>query len=147
MLFDNSKNIYPLSFTQDEEEYARKYNVAVADDDEKTYDGQFKAEVYPFSGSTDFGDVSWVVPSIGFDGCTYAADTVAHSWAWTAQGKSSGAHKGMHAAAKLMSGIAIDLLNDNSLVEAARSEFDKRMEGRHYESLRPTDMLAINFYK
>lgn len=147
VLFDNSKNIYPLSFTQDEEEYARKYNVAVADDDEKTYDGQFKAEVYPFSGSTDFGDVSWVVPSIGFDGCTYAADTVAHSWAWTAQGKSSGAHKGMHAAAKLMSGIAIDLLNDNSLVEAARSEFDKRMEGRHYESLRPTDMPPINFYK
>lgn len=147
VLIDNSEDIYPIDFTEEEREYARKYNIAVADDALKTYSAEFDKTVSPFSGSTDFGDVSWVVPSIGFDGCTYAADTVAHSWAWTAQGKSSGAHKGMHAAAKLMSGVAIDLIEDASLVEAAKKEFDTRMEGRHYESLRPTDMPPANMYK
>lgn len=147
VLLSNSKDLYPIPFTKEEEEYARKYNIAVSANSEKTYNNQFEDRIAPFSGSTDFGDVSWVVPSVGFDGCTYAADTVAHSWAWTAQGKSAGAHKGMHTAAKLMSGVAVDLINDSSLVETAKKEFNDRMSGRQYQSLRPTDTPPVNFYK
>ncbi len=41
-------------------------------------------------GSTDVGDVSWVVPTVQARGATYAIGTPGHSWQLTAQGKTSG---------------------------------------------------------
>ncbi len=41
-------------------------------------------------GSTDVGDVSWVVPTGKVDINCYAAGTALHSWQAVAQGKSPG---------------------------------------------------------
>src|SRR6202048_4716977 len=49
----------------------------------------------PMVGSTDVGDVSWVVPTVQAHGATYAIGTPGHSWHLTAQGKTPAAHKGM----------------------------------------------------
>eukprot|EP01037_Dinobryon_pediforme_P006002 gene6002-6074_t len=49
----------------------------------------------PMIGSTDVGDVSWVVPTVQAHAATYAIGTPGHSWQLTAQGKSPLAHKGM----------------------------------------------------
>src|SRR6202048_993965 len=49
----------------------------------------------PKVGSTDVGDVSWVVPTVQAHGATYAIGTPGHSWQLTAQGKTPAAHKGM----------------------------------------------------
>jgi aminobenzoyl-glutamate utilization protein B len=57
-------------------------------------------------GSTDVGDVSWVVPTVQARGATYAIGTPGHSWQLTAQGKSPLAHKGMVHVAKIMAGVA-----------------------------------------
>ena len=45
-------------------------------------------------GSTDVGDVSWVVPTVQARGATHAIGTPLHSWQATAQGKLPHAHKG-----------------------------------------------------
>src|SRR6185437_395634 len=60
----------------------------------------------PMIGSTDVGDVSWVVPTVQARCATVAIGTPGHSWQITAQGKSGQAKKGMVNAAKVMAGLA-----------------------------------------
>src|SRR5689334_6461166 len=64
----------------------------------------------PMIGSTDVGDVSWVVPTVQARCATVAIGTPGHSWQITAQGKSGQAKKGMVNAAKVMAGVAVDAL-------------------------------------
>ena len=45
-------------------------------------------------GSTDVGDVSWVVPTVQARGATCAIGTPFHTWQLTGQGKAPYAHKG-----------------------------------------------------
>ncbi len=40
-------------------------------------------------GSTDVGDVSWVVPTVQARGATYAIGTPGHSWQLTAAGQAA----------------------------------------------------------
>jgi len=61
-------------------------------------------------GSTDVGDVSWVVPTVQARVATCAVGTPFHTWQAVAQGKSPAAHKGMVHAAKVMASTASTLL-------------------------------------
>jgi aminobenzoyl-glutamate utilization protein B len=83
-------------------------------------------------GSTDVGDVSWVVPTVQARGATYAIGTPGHSWQLTAQGKSPLAHKGMVHVAKVMAGVAVDALRDPSLIQAAKADLAARTEAHPY---------------
>ena len=77
-------------------------------------------------GSTDVGDVSWVVPTAGLGAATWVPGTAAHSWQAVAAGGTSIGHKGMIVAAKTLALSAIDLMSDEKLIEAARQEFERR---------------------
>ena len=83
-------------------------------------------------GSTDVGDVSWVVPTVQARGATYAIGTPGHSWQLTAQGKSPLAHKGMVHVAKVMAGVAVDALRDPGLIKAAQADLAARTEVHPY---------------
>ena len=61
----------------------------------------------PMVGSTDVGDVSWMVPTVQAHCPTYAIGTPGHSWQLTAQGKTPAAKKGMVHAAKVMAATAV----------------------------------------
>ena len=63
-------------------------------------------------GSTDVGDVSWVVPTVQARVATCAIGTPFHTWQTVAQGKAPAAHKGMVHAAKIMASTACALIND-----------------------------------
>lgn len=86
-----------------------------------------------FIGSTDVGNVSWVVPTVQMRGATHAIGTPDHSWQIVAQGKTPVAHKGMEHAAKVMASTAVRLLRDPSLIEDAKGDFSRRMKGIPYE--------------
>ena len=73
-------------------------------------------------GSTDVGDVSWVVPTVQARGATYAIGTPGHSWQLTAQGILPAAHKGMVHVAKVMAGGGRRCI--------ARSNADRARQGR-----------------
>lgn len=77
-------------------------------------------------GSTDVGDVSWSVPTIGFRTATWVAGTPAHSWQAVAAGGMSIGFKGMENASKVLALTAIDLFTQPSLISAARVEFEQR---------------------
>src|SRR5205085_4913039 len=70
-------------------------------------------------GSTDVGDVSWVVPTAGFTTACWVPGTPAHSWQATACGGTSIARKGMQLAAKVLAASAWDLYHDPKRIEAA----------------------------
>jgi aminobenzoyl-glutamate utilization protein B len=93
-------------------------------------------------GSTDVGDVSWVVPTVQCGGAVAALGTPAHSWQLVAQGKMAAAHKGMIHAAKIMGATAASLLADDSLLAKARDEFDARIAQRPYDCPIPDGVVA-----
>lgn len=77
-------------------------------------------------GSTDVGDVSWTVPTVGVRTATWVPGTPGHSWQAVACGGTSIALKGMNVAAKTLAGTAIDLFTNPDLIAKAKAEFEKR---------------------
>lgn len=86
------------------------------------------------SGSSDSGDVSWLMPMNLFLTATWPLGVPAHSWQATSSSGSSMGLKGMMYAAEVFTGMMYDLLNDQKLVEEAKAEFNKRTENRKYVS-------------
>jgi len=76
-------------------------------------------------GSTDVGDVSWNVPTVGLSTATWVPGTPAHSWQAVACGGTDIGVKGMMAAAKAIALTGIDILRNPSLVEKAKAEFQQ----------------------
>lgn len=100
-----------------------------------------EAEGVPMLGSTDLGDVSWVVPMAQAGGPTYAIGTPGHSWQVTAQGKAPAAHKAMTHVAKVLAGAAVDLIEDPALIAEAKADHAARTEKTVYRSPLPADLL------
>ena len=77
-------------------------------------------------GSTDVGDVSWAVPTIGIRTATWVPGTPAHSWQAVAAGGTTIGLKGMHVASRTLALIAIDLFTQPATIAEAKTEFDRR---------------------
>lgn len=86
------------------------------------------------AGSVDSGDVSYMVPFAQITAATWPVGTAAHTWIATAASGSGIGLNAMIFAAKTMAGTVYDLLADNTIVDAAKKEFDKRMSGFKYIS-------------
>jgi aminobenzoyl-glutamate utilization protein B len=93
------------------------------------------------AGSTDVGDVSWIVPTVQMWGACFAVGTPGHSWQLVAQGMSPAAHKGMVHAAKVMAATALDLIRDPSLVQRAQAELKERAGDGGYRCPIPDDVV------
>jgi aminobenzoyl-glutamate utilization protein B len=86
--------------------------------------------------STDVGDVSWVVPTVGLAAATWVPGTAAHSWQAVAAGGTSIGTKGMLVAAKTMALMAVDLFSNPALIEEGWKELrSRRGENFRYEAL------------
>ena len=83
-------------------------------------------------GSTDVGDVSWVVPTVQARIATCAVGTPFHTWQTVAQGKAPAAHKGMVHAAKIMASTAIALIKDPSKLKEAKNTYDEQVSKNPY---------------
>jgi len=94
----------------------------------------------PMIGSTDVGDVSWVVPTVQARGATHAIGTPLHSWQATAQGKLPHAHKGMVHVAKVMAGTAVAALLKPEIIAAAKADHAARAGGAYVSPL-PADAV------
>ena len=104
-MHDNLMRLGPPSFDDADREFAAKIQGTLSDED---IESAFRRAGMPVKknaplcdaiipleargakmvGSTDVGDVSWVVPTVQARGATYAIGTPGHSWQLTAQGKS-----------------------------------------------------------
>ena len=157
VMHDNFQRLGPPDFDEADRALARRYQDTLTDEDIRSAFRAHGLDVDPEMplcdailpanrqprggiGSTDVGDVSWVVPTVQAWGATLAIGTPFHSWQFTGQGKTPAAHKGMVHVAKAMAGTAVDLLADQALVGEAKAEFARRRDGQPYECPIPREV-------
>lgn len=96
-------------------------------------------------GSTDVGDVSYVVPTVGCETATWAPGTPAHSWQAVACGGTEVGTKGMMLAAKTMALTAVDLYTNPAIIAKAKEEFKKVKGDYQYQALLGDRKPALNY--
>ena len=96
-------------------------------------------------GSTDVGDVSYVVPTVGLETATWVPGTSAHSWQAVACGGRDIGIKGMIIAAKTMAFTAIDLFLTPALIQKAKEEFTISIGDYQYKALLGDRKPALNY--
>ena len=108
------------------------------------------ATIQPFAlsdggGSSDVGDVSYVVPTVGLTAATWVPGTPAHSWQAVACSGQEIGTKGMMVAAKTMTLTAIDVFSDEALLIKAKAEFKQDVGSYVYKPMLGDRKPALNY--
>ncbi len=136
----NLEYLGDIKYTQEEVEFAHRIQEATG----KKQTG-LNGKISPLKptekdaegGSSDVGDVSWLVPEIRLGVTTAPEDTPWHSWAVVACGGMSIGHKGMNHAAKALGMTMADLFKDPSLLIDIKKEFKERKGDYVYKAILP----------
>ena len=96
-------------------------------------------------GSTDVGDVSYIVPTVGVETATWVTGTSAHSWQAIAAGGTDIGIKGMMVASKTIAFTAIDLFTNPALIKKAKEEFIQTKADYQYKALLGDRKPALNY--
>jgi aminobenzoyl-glutamate utilization protein B len=100
-------------------------------------------------GSTDVGDVSWLVPTVQMSAATVPLGCPGHSWQNCASSGSSIGKKAMLVAAKTMALCGLDLVEHPEEIKKAKAEFDEKTKEQPYKCRFPKEReLPLNeFFK
>ena len=145
----NLEAVGGVKYTAEEKAFAEKiqnsftFKYPAVEEAEKVK--PLKIESDAGGGSTDVGDVSYVVPTVGLRAATWAPGTPAHSWQAVACGGTEIGTKGMNVAAKTMAMTAIDLFTNPALIQQAKDEFVKQKGNYKYEALLGNRKPALNY--
>jgi aminobenzoyl-glutamate utilization protein B len=138
MMDEKLHDVGGIQYDEREEAFARElYTTLISPE----YPLGSQADIQPYEvgfgfGSTDVGDVSMTVPTVGLRVATWVPGTSSHSWQATAASGMSIGYKGTQVAAKTMALAAIELFENPELRAEARAEFDERRgEDFAYEAL------------
>jgi aminobenzoyl-glutamate utilization protein B len=93
------------------------------------------------SGSTDVGDVSWIMPTAQLCVACNVFGTPGHSWQTVVQSATTFAHKGMLTAGKVMARAIVDILEQPALVTEAQAELNDSLAGSSYVCPIPVGVL------
>lgn len=136
----NLEILGPIKYTDDEIAFGKKIQ-EVTKKPQVGMDSEIRpleeTKEHPGGGSTDVGDVSWLVPEIRLGVTTAPKDTPWHSWAVVACGGMSIGHKGMLYAAKSLAMTMVDLFEDPNLVKEVKKEFLEKKGDYVYEAILP----------
>ena len=149
----NLENVGGVVYTDEEKKFAEEIM--------KTFPAGVKASpedaalIAPFivnekgtGGSTDVGDVSWLVPTAGLGTATWVPGTSAHTWQAVAAGGMSIGQKGMMVAAKTLTLTAMDIFKDPSVTVKAKAELDRRRgAGFKYDALTGDRKAPLDYRK
>ena len=123
----NLRWIGPPAFTEQEQAFARQIQRATGVPELGLATGiKSVEEQEEQGGSTDVGDVSWVVPTLNLSVVTSPLDAPWHAWPVTATSGMSIGHKGMLTAAKVLAATMVDLYERPDALAAVQAEFKAR---------------------
>lgn len=129
VMYENLSKVGGIEYTAEEKAFADKIAVSLG---QKEANLATAKNVQPYKtearagGSTDVGDVSFTVPTVGMGAATWVPGTPAHSWQAVAAGGTSIGKKGMMVAAKTLTLTAIVLFKDKDLIAKAKAELIER---------------------
>ncbi|NJC26534.1 amidohydrolase [Neolewinella antarctica] len=129
-----------IAYTDAEQDFAKSIQQAVSKPEigiESKIEPLEETQKTPSGGSTDVGDVSYVVPTIRLRATTAPSGTPWHSWAVVACGGMSIGHKGMKYAAEAMARTMVDLFDDADLRASIKAEFAEDLGDYEYEAMVP----------
>nr|WKN36263.1 amidohydrolase [Tunicatimonas sp. TK19036] len=136
----NLEALGPITYTDEETDFARQIQETTGKEqvglDGEVHEFKETAE-NPSGGSTDVGDVSWVVPEIRLSVTTAPKGAPWHSWAVVACGGMSIGHKGLIYAAKALGMTMVDVFQDEQLRDNIKQEFRERKGKQEYKSILP----------
>ncbi|MBI2825955.1 MAG: amidohydrolase [Planctomycetia bacterium] len=136
----NLRELNDLSFTPEEQQFAARIaNTLAKSAPPETIREVTDSRGGQNKGSTDVGDVSWVVPTTGFSTVCWVPGTPGHSWQATAAGGTTIGRKGMLLAAKVLAATAYDLATQPELIAAAKEEHKNRVGKEAYHTLLAPD--------
>ena len=140
LLQTNLEWLGPIRYTEPEQEFAQQIQRSTGVP-EKGLDGSIKPltppPADPEGGSTDVGDISWIVPTINLVVTTAPAKTPWHAWPVVASGGMSIGHKGLIYAAKAMAATMVDLYRNPRHCDAIKHEFSDQTKGTVYKAYIP----------
>lgn len=151
IMYQNLKKTGGVQYTDEEKAFAQKIQSSFT---YKVPSISTSDSIKPFSGSpvglggggsTDVGDVSYVVPTVGLSAATWVPGTPAHSWQAVASGGMDIGVKGMMVAAKTMALTAIDLYMNPAIIQKAKAEFKMQLGDYKYEALLGDRKPALNY--
>ena len=139
-LHKNMELVGPIQYTEEEIAFANKIMKEYGATPQGI-NGNIKAmeatRPDPDGGSTDVGDVSYIVPEITLNAATAPYKSPWHSWVVVACGGMSIGHKGMLFAAKSLGTTMVDLFENESLRKEMRAEFEKRKGNEVWKAMLP----------
>jgi aminobenzoyl-glutamate utilization protein B len=133
---DHVNRYLPIEWTDDEQAFAK----SIQKEMDKPEDGMATA-VLPMptnvevGGSSDVGDVSWNVPTMGVVYSSWPQHIAPHQWGCTACHGMSIGRKAVIQAAKVLAATGLDLMTEPDLLKGIRDEFDRRVLGQPYKTL------------
>ena len=139
IMHKNLSSLGGVDYTAEEVAFAKKIQATLNTNASIKSAGMVKKfEVFEkgSGGSTDVGDVSWVVPTAGLSTATWVPGTSAHTWQAVAAGGMSIGFKGMMLASKTLALTAIDIFKDPKVISQATRELGtRRGAGFEYQPL------------
>ncbi|WP_352990950.1 M20 family metallopeptidase [Mesorhizobium sp. M1233] len=156
VMYENMRRVGPPAFDEADYEFAKELRkIALTDEDVlasvEARDISLKDKILHDSflplgtdafdmGSTDVGDVSWIVPTAQCYTACFAIGTPFHAWQLVTQGNLPAAHKGMILAAKVMASTAADCIRNPEIITRAKAELKQQTGGRPYLCPVPLDV-------
>ncbi|CAH0280096.1 p-aminobenzoyl-glutamate hydrolase subunit B [Peribacillus sp. Bi96] len=167
VMYKNFKELGVPNFDESEKKFAAEIQRTLTEQEKGTglgynVDGELKAAIMqlrgkslsdlllPYNenmekiimpGSTDVGDVSWIVPTAQCSTVCLALGTQLHTWQAVATGTTSIAHKGMLHAGKVMAATAAEVMQNPELIKQANQELQNRLGGESYVCPIPKDVM------
>jgi aminobenzoyl-glutamate utilization protein B len=144
----NLDKVGGVNYTEEEIAFAKKIQPTMVAPIDIATAAQVKPLTYineGNSGSTDVGDVSYALPTVGLRAATWVPGTAAHSWQAVASGGTEIGTKGMLVASKTMAMTAIDLMSNPVLLAKAMEEFIKSKGDYKYKALLGDIKPALNY--
>ncbi|MBL7845907.1 MAG: amidohydrolase [Cyclobacteriaceae bacterium] len=150
VMYSNLVKVGGVIYTPEETAFAKEIQKTIP----RAPDLSQAAEVQPFKtggffpASTDVGDITWVVPTVGLGTATWVPGAPAHSWQAVATGGMSIGQKAMLNAAKTLALTGADLFNNPALLQQAKDELSKTLgPGFTYKSMIGDRKPPLDFRK
>ena len=148
LVHKNLEKIGGYAYTSEEKVFAEKISESLG----VSLNTQYVEGVEPYDkggkagGSTDVGDVSFAVPTVGLRAATWVPGTSAHSWQAVAAGGTDIGNKGMMVAAKTLALTAMQLIDNPKIISEAKKEFlQKRGADFKYVPMLGDRKPALNY--
>lgn len=151
VMYTNLTTVGGVTYTPAEAEFAREIQKTLStkapDLSQANVIQPFKTGGF-FPASTDVGDITWVVPTVGLGTATWVPGAPAHSWQAVATGGMSIGQKAMLNAAKTIALTGADLFNNPALLQKAKEELAQRLgPGFKYKSMIGDRKPPLDFRK